>query len=186
MHAHDIDPSKGSERARRHRGSQAVGWRSIDDASQRGLAARAKEHGVAQITQGAEEAQGDKVLGWTLPEPESGVEDQPLRRNAESATARCDCRHLVHELLGEVGGLLARGHLFTVMHDDDRHTTLSGELQHLIARTRPPDVVQHVRPCIERGGSHLNLLGVGAECQRWKHAAKAFNRGDQPSDLVRC
>ena len=82
MHAHDIDPSKGSERARGHRGRKAVSWGSIDDASQRGLAAGAKEHGVAQITQGAEEAQGDEVLGRALPEAESRIKDEALGRDA--------------------------------------------------------------------------------------------------------
>jgi hypothetical protein len=178
MHAHDIDPSKGSECARGHRGRQAVSWRSVDDAPQRGLAARAKEHGVTQITQGTEEAQGDEVLGWALPKAESRVEDQPLRRNTQSATARGDCHHLVHELLGEVCCLFGSGHLSPVMHDDDRHAALSGELEHLIACTSAPYVIQHVRPCVERSGGNFNLLGVGAEREGWEHTPKSFNSGD--------
>ena len=51
------------------------------------------------------------------------------------------------------------------MHDDNRHAALSGELQHLITYASPPDVVQHVRPRVERRSGHLNLLGVGAQRQ---------------------
>jgi hypothetical protein len=70
------------------------------------------------------------------------------------------------------------------MHDDDRHTTLSGELEHLITCTSAPDVVQHVRPCVEGSGGNFDLLGVGAKRQGWEHAPKTLNSGDQPGDLV--
>jgi len=50
---------------------------------------------VAQITQGAEKAQGDQVLGRTLAESEAGIQDQLLRRDAKRAAACRDRRHLV-------------------------------------------------------------------------------------------
>ena len=132
MHAHDVDPSQGAERARGHGGGEAVGRRPVDNASERGLAAGAKEHRVAQITQGAKEAQAHEILRGTLPETESGIEDQPLWRNPEGAAACRNRRHLIHELLSEVDCVLASGDLFAVMHDDNRHAALSGELEHLV------------------------------------------------------
>jgi hypothetical protein len=70
------------------------------------------------------------------------------------------------------------------MHDDNRHAALSGELQHLITYASPPDVVQHVRPRVERRGGHLNLLGVGAQRQCGQHASKPLNGGSESGDLV--
>jgi hypothetical protein len=70
------------------------------------------------------------------------------------------------------------------MHHDNRNATLGSELQHLIACSSSPDIVEHVRPCIECGGGNLNLLGIGAERQRWEHAAKSFNGGNKPGDLI--
>ena len=139
---------------------------------------------MAQIPQGAEEAKADEVLGGTLPEAESRVEDQPLGRNAKRPTARSDRCHLVEELLGEVHGALARSDLAAVVHHDDRHAAVSGELQHLITSTRSPDVVQHVRPRVERCGGNVNLLRVGAERQRGQHSAETLNGGNEPCNLV--
>jgi hypothetical protein len=94
MHAHDVDTSKCAERARGHGGGEAVGWGPVDDPPERGLAAGAEQHWVAQITQGAEEAQAGEVLGGTLPKAESRVKDQPFGCNAESSAARRNRHHL--------------------------------------------------------------------------------------------
>ena len=50
---------------------------------------------MTQIAQGAEESQGDQVLGGTLPEAKSRVEDQLLWRDAKRAATRRDRRHLL-------------------------------------------------------------------------------------------
>ena len=95
MHAHDVDPSQRAQCTRGHRGGEPIGWSPVDDATERGLTAGAKEHRVTQIAQGAEESQGDQVLGGTLPEAKSRVEDQLLWRDAKRAATRRDRRHLL-------------------------------------------------------------------------------------------
>ncbi len=159
MHAHDIDTSGDPEGCRGQRALDALLRRQPEDRADGRLAARPQQDGPAQIAQCRETAQQANVVRGRLAEADTRVHDEPLTWAARRLRA-LQGRVQVGQHLADDVDVVALG---SPVHDDVGCAVGRGHPRQRCACRDRRDVVEDVRPGLQRRLRHRRLARVDAE-----------------------